>query len=71
MVGEVCFTTNGEFLMREITFTSYLIFYLVVDPLSLFLAFCFLNKRRCLISWIHWILDVVLELVETARTYSL
>jgi len=57
--------------MREITFTSYRIFYLVVDPLSLFLASCFLNKRRCLISWIHWILDVALELVETVRTSSL
>lgn len=57
--------------MREIAFTSYLIFCLLVDPLSLFLASCFLNKRRCLISWIHWILDVVLELVETARTSSL
>ena len=57
--------------MREITFTGYLIFYLVVDPLSLFLASCFLNKCRCLISWIHLILDVVLELVETARTSSL
>lgn len=57
--------------MREIAFTSYLIFYLLVDPLSLFLASCFLNKRRCLISWSHWILDVVLELVEIARTSSL
>lgn len=57
--------------MREITFTSYLIYHLVVDPLSLFLASCFLNKRRCLISWSHWILDVELELVEIARTSSL
>ena len=57
--------------MSEITFTSYCIFYLLVDPLSLFLASCFLNKRRCLISWSHWILDVVLELVEIVRTSSL
>lgn len=57
--------------MREITFTSYLIYHLVVGPLSLFLASCFLNKRRCLISWSRWILDVELELVEIARTSSL